>query len=281
MPYLPVGASKLYYETTGEGPAIVFAHGVGGNHASWFNQIPVFARSYCVVTFDHRGFGCSTDVERSGRSAFVSDLCALLDHLEIDRAVLIGQSMGGGTAIAFAAAHPDRVRALAIASSLHAIAEPIDVASLMNAARASTAGLDQLDRVLDAGFRAANPAQAVLYSAIASLNEMDRHTLTGDWPTLVPVERIGAGKPVLFLAATRDPIFPVEAIRRVHASVPGAFLTEIDAGHSAFFEAAAAFNDSILSFLVASGIRGMKRCAHSNAAGYAAAASNETAKDPA
>lgn len=272
MPVLPIGESELYYEDRGEGPAIVFAHGIGGNHASWFQQIPTFARSYRTAVFDHRSFGRSTDVENLGRTAFVADLLALLDHLGIDQAVLVGQSMGGGTCISFAAAHPDRVRALVVASSLHAIAEPDDVAPLMNAARAATAELGQLERVLGAAFCEANPVQATLYSAIASFNRADRHSLAGDWPVRVSPEAVGSGRPVLFVAGTHDVLFPIEAQRRVQARVPGSFLVEVDAGHSIFFERPAEFNDSLLSFLAACGIRGVRRSAHSNAAGYVAPA---------
>lgn len=268
MPLLPIGQSELYYEDQGEGPAIVLAHGIGGNHASWFQQVPVFAQSYRVVTFDHRGFGRSSDVEGAGRSAFVPDLLALLDRLGIEQAVLVGQSMGGGTCIGFADAHPERVRALVLAASLHAIEEDGEVAALMEAARTATDDLDQLDRVLDPAFREDNPVQASLYSAIASFNRADRHSLAGAWPVRLAPEAVGGGKPVLFLAGTRDPLFPIEAIRQVQARVPGSFLVEVDAGHSVFFEHATEFNDSVLSFLAACGIRGRRRSAHSNAAGY-------------
>lgn len=272
MPVIGIGQSELYYEDQGEGPAIVLAHGIGGNHASWYQQVPALARSYRVVTFDHRGFGRSTDVEQAGRGAFVDDLLALLDHLDIDKAVLVGQSMGGGTCVSFAARHPDRVRALVIASSLHAVVEPEDVTPLMDEARAATRDLPQLDRVLDAGFREAQPVQAALYRAIASFNRVDRKTLPGDWPAKVAPEAVGNGAPVLFLAGSADILFPVEAVRRVAARVPNAFLVEVDAGHSVFFETPTEFNDSLLSFLAACGVRGVRRSAHSNAAGYTAPA---------
>jgi pimeloyl-ACP methyl ester carboxylesterase len=271
MPFLTIGQSRLYYEDTGEGPAIVLAHGVGGNHAAWYQQTRVLAQTYRVITFDHRGFGRSTDVEGLGRSAFVSDLEALLDHCAIDQAVLVGQSMGGGTCVAFASAHPERVRALVLASSLHAIAEPDDVAAIMRVAHEATGGLSQLDRVLCPDFQRDHPDRAALYSALASFNAVDRHTLTGEWPSLTAPEAVGAGRPVLMLAGVKDPLFPIDAVRRVQARIPGAFLVEVDAGHSVFFERPTEFNDSVLSFLAACGVRGVRRSAHSNTAGYSPA----------
>lgn len=273
MPSLKIGPSELYYEDVGEGPAVVLAHGVGGNHAAWRQQTPVLAQGYRVIAFDHRGFGHSTDVEGLGRDAFVSDLLTLLDHLGVDQAALIGQSMGGGTCVAFATVHPERVRALVLASSLHAIAEPPEVAGIMDAARAATAGLSQLDRVLDPDFRQAHPERAELYTVIAGFNRTDRHSLKGAWPTLTPPEAVGGGKPVLLLAGVKDPLFPIEAVRRIQAAIPGAFLVEVDAGHSVFFERPTEFNDSVLSFLAACGIRGARRSAHSNTAGYSPASS--------
>ena len=57
MATVRIDGFDLYYEVHGEGFPVVFAHGVGGNHASWYPQIPVFSREFRMITFDHRGFG--------------------------------------------------------------------------------------------------------------------------------------------------------------------------------------------------------------------------------
>jgi pimeloyl-ACP methyl ester carboxylesterase len=57
MPFLPRDGCQLYYETHGAGPALVFAHGLGGGHLSWWQQVPHFRDRYTCVTFDHRGSG--------------------------------------------------------------------------------------------------------------------------------------------------------------------------------------------------------------------------------
>ena len=96
MPKTQVNGIDLYYEVHGDGPAIVFAHGAGGNHLSWWQQVPVFARQYRCVTFDHRGFGQSPDIPNGpGSQAFVEDLNQLLDHLKIER-VIAGGAINGG-----------------------------------------------------------------------------------------------------------------------------------------------------------------------------------------
>src|SRR5262245_20733114 len=96
MPKAQINGITLYYEVHGQGSAVDFTHGAGGNHLSWWQQVPVLARQYRCITFDHRGFGQSLDAPNgSGSQAFVEDLKALLDLLEIERAALVAQSMGG------------------------------------------------------------------------------------------------------------------------------------------------------------------------------------------
>jgi 3-oxoadipate enol-lactonase len=269
MPLLQLDDAAIYYEEHGEGEALVLAHGMGGNHAIWFRQIAVFARSYRVIVFDHRGFGLSSDPQQRGRSAHVEDLAALLDHLGIARAALVGQSMGGGTCVGFAARHPGRVSALVLADTLHGIEESPAVAAIMDRAREQTRDLDQLERVLGASFREQKSDEALLYRAISSFNATTRHNLTGEWGVPCSTRRLGElGIPVLFIAGVEDVLFPIEAVRLVQAEVEGSFLVEVTgAGHSAFLEQPVAFNDSVLSVLQMAGVAA-RRPAHSNSAGY-------------
>jgi 3-oxoadipate enol-lactonase len=63
MAFLVNGGFRFYYEDTGgPGPTVLFLHGAGGNHLSWWQQVPVFAEEYRCVTVDQRGFGQSPDV---------------------------------------------------------------------------------------------------------------------------------------------------------------------------------------------------------------------------
>ena len=62
MAFMEKDGFRLYYEDTGGNePAVLFLHGAGGNHLSWWQQVPVFAEEYRCVTVDHRGFGQSPD----------------------------------------------------------------------------------------------------------------------------------------------------------------------------------------------------------------------------
>jgi pimeloyl-ACP methyl ester carboxylesterase len=111
----PDGAT-IVYEITGSGPALLFAHGLGGNHFSWWQQLPVFARTHTCIAFSHRGFAPSTIPSGApDPHDYAGDAAALLDHLEIDRVVHVGQSMGGWTGVELALNHPDRLAGLVLA----------------------------------------------------------------------------------------------------------------------------------------------------------------------
>ena len=263
---LATAGAEIYWQTHGQGPAVVLAHGIGGNHAIWYRQIDALARSNRVILFDHRGFGLSRDLDGRGRDGFVDDLTALLDHLGETKAALVGQSMGAGTCIGFAHRAPERVAALAICDSLHGLVESDAVKAIMDTARAQTATMGQIERVLGA---AASRELAGLYTQIASFNAADRRSLTGRFDARPAAELSGNGFPILFLCGADDLLFPVAAVRLVQAEVAGSFLVEVnDAGHSAFLEQPVQFNDTILSLLQMAGHVGKGGAAHSNTAGY-------------
>jgi pimeloyl-ACP methyl ester carboxylesterase len=112
---LAVDGGSLYYDVTGRGPAVVLVHGGFGDHRMWNAQWEALGRDFRVVRYDHRGFGRST---RPGKAySAVSDLVALMDHLGIQTASLVGNSMGGTLAIDFTLRHPARVERLVVVAS--------------------------------------------------------------------------------------------------------------------------------------------------------------------
>ena len=89
MPFANINGIELYYETHGKGPALVLAHGGGGSHLSWWQQVPMLSQHYRVITLDHRSFGYSRDLpDGPGPPAFVEDLTGLLDHLDVHKAAV-------------------------------------------------------------------------------------------------------------------------------------------------------------------------------------------------
>jgi pimeloyl-ACP methyl ester carboxylesterase len=109
----------LYYVTAGEGPAIVLIHGMGSSLQTFRRTISLLARDYRVVAFDLAGFGLSdraleADLSPQGQACLTWEL---MRHLGIERASVIGHSLGGAIALHLAARHPEAVERLVLVSS--------------------------------------------------------------------------------------------------------------------------------------------------------------------
>jgi pimeloyl-ACP methyl ester carboxylesterase len=114
MPYLTTDDGiKLYYEEAGEGLPLVCVHEFGGDYRSFEPQMRFFARSYRCITYSARGYPPSDipeSVDRYSQDRAVADIRAVMDALKIDRAHLIGVSMGASAVLHFSLRHPDRTR---------------------------------------------------------------------------------------------------------------------------------------------------------------------------
>jgi pimeloyl-ACP methyl ester carboxylesterase len=109
---------RLYHEETGSGTALIFVHEYAGDHRSWEPQVRHFGRRYRVITFNARGYPPSDvppDVSSYSQDRAADDIAAVLDDLGIDRAHVVGLSMGGFATLHFGFRHPDRARSLTVA----------------------------------------------------------------------------------------------------------------------------------------------------------------------
>lgn len=110
--------TRLYVEETGDGTPLLFVHEFAGDHRSWEPQVREFARRYRCVTYNARGYPPSDvpDQEASySQAQAVTDAIAVLDHLDIERAHVVGLSMGGFCTLHLGLTHPDRARSLVVA----------------------------------------------------------------------------------------------------------------------------------------------------------------------
>jgi pimeloyl-ACP methyl ester carboxylesterase len=118
MPHLTADDGvKLYYEETGSGIPIVFVHEFAGDHRAWEPQIRYFARRYRCIAYDARGYPPSDvpEAERYSQDRARDDIRAVLDGLKLDKAHIVGLSMGGFAALHFGFTYPQRARSLVIA----------------------------------------------------------------------------------------------------------------------------------------------------------------------
>jgi 3-oxoadipate enol-lactonase len=252
MPEVANSGAMLHYQVWGEGPAVVFAHGAGGNQLSWWQQIPFFARSHRVLVFDHRGFGRSHCEEFHPRE-FVADLEAVLDAAGIERAALVCQSMGGWTGLPFALRHPGRVSGLVLACTPGGYHNAdVQASTTALGERLQAAGLSHTP-ALGASFVRRRPDLRFLYDEIGGLNQVD---LSAAARLFDPEVRLGPADvekldtPLLMLTGEEDLLFPPSVMRSVASELPGARLEQIpDTGHSIYFERPQLFNRLIDEFV--------------------------------
>lgn len=252
MPTVPSHHCEIYYETQGEGPAVVLAHGRGGNAASWFQQVPLLvAQGYRVVVFDHRCFGRSVcDPAHFDRAYFADDLAVVLDAAGVDRAAVVCQSMGGWTGLRLAVERPERVSALILANTTGGVSTAAADAAIANA-RQSFAAHGISASALAADFPEREPALAYLYGQIGGLNLLVNDNLHSVSPAATSAEELAALQPpALLITSDNDTIFPPAAIREIASLIPGADFVQLPtAGHSPYFETPEAFNETVLAFL--------------------------------
>ena len=253
MPFLETGGAKIYYETHGEGPAIVFAHGAGGSHISWWQQVPAFRDHYTCVTFDHRGFGQSLDPRPvAERPRFDEDMAAIIDHLGLDRVFLVAQSMGGWTCLSYAVNNPGHVAGVVMGDTSGGLTSP-EIEAARQAGREAVAQRGLANAAVSDSYKERDPAGAFLYQQIFDLNPpRDPETNRAPMARLsVTAEQAGAIKvPFLFIEGEDDVIIPPPVIQAAVGMIPGARLEMVaDAGHSVYFERPGAFNALVASFL--------------------------------
>ena len=253
MPFASINDIELFYDEQNpdnQEKSIIFLHGAGGNHLSWWQQIPHFRESYRCISIDHRGFGRSIDPSGIGNQRFVDDLEALIDHLKIERTNLIAQSMGGRSALGFSLRQPERVVTLVMAVTWGFFSWPElerQITELQTAQVESEAPLTT--RALGKTFRDENPAGWFLYRQIFDLNPPRAiQKANPDTPTLTEVSKLKI--PTLFLVGSEDTITPPEIIKQVHEIVEKSkFEVVPECGHSIYFEAPALFNQIVAEFL--------------------------------
>jgi 3-oxoadipate enol-lactonase len=252
---------RIYYEIAGSGPPIVFAHGLGGNHLSWWQQVAHFAKRHTCIVFAHRGFMPSRSVSGTNApDAYVDDLAALIDELGLGQVTLVAQSMGGWTCLGYALREPAKVRALVMACT----AGPINCSQLaaekfkdwLAHSQRISAELEAKDSSVASGERmeSEQPALARLYRQIMQLTPADfraavRVRLRELW-VQDPALLAGLPMPVLFLNGDEDCVFPPFAGAALAVLAPKGKAVRVPrAGHSVYFERAAEFNRIVDEFL--------------------------------
>jgi CubicO group peptidase (beta-lactamase class C family)/pimeloyl-ACP methyl ester carboxylesterase len=113
---MDIGDAQLYYQEAGRGEPVIFIHGHSFDHSEWDPQFPEFAKKFRTITYDCRGYGRSSMPVEGHEFLHAEDLVKLMDKLGIEKAHLVGLSMGGSISTDFLALHLDRVWSVTAAS---------------------------------------------------------------------------------------------------------------------------------------------------------------------
>jgi pimeloyl-ACP methyl ester carboxylesterase len=247
---IPVG-----YDDRGTGPATVLLHPFPFNRTVWTAVADVLATRRRVITVDAHGFGDSPQSGPFEIADIADDLAGLLDRLDVARATVLGMSMGGYAALAFATRHRDRLSALVLADTRAAADSPetraARAAALETIATAGPAAYlaaflprllsPQAPPALVTYARArAETRAASLRAGIEALR--DRPDRSGE---------LGAiACPTLVVCGVHDQVTPAAEMKQIAAAISGArFAPLADAGHLSHLEAPGAFLQAVTSFL--------------------------------
>jgi 3-oxoadipate enol-lactonase len=259
---------RIYYEVTGSGPAIIFAHGIGSNHLTWWQQVPHFSGRYTCVTFGHRGYLPGSEIPGGPDPRdFAGDLAALIEHLQLPDVRLVAQSMGGWTCVEYILSFPNKVRALVLASTCGTIhrpsvplADPQRLTDWNLKATAARADMQRRGISPPTGERMAReqPALHFLYQSIGSTStSFDREELRKRilaMATRPPDVLRSLAMPTLFITGDEDTTYPPFLSDALAPLMPNAKVEQVrEAGHSVYFQRASIFNQLVDRFLAAVG----------------------------
>ena len=246
------GAKLWYWDTGGDGVPIVMLHAATGSAAGWGYQQPVFAAAgYRVIAYSRRGHYRSEVDPQAGGGGSTADLQSLVDHLGLERFVLLGTALGGFTALDYAIAHPERLRALVLTCTMGGVQDP-------DYARQTAALTPPPWNDMPASFRELGPSYRAMYpEGVAAWEAIERASLSGaqmvrqrllntiTWDAVAAVKT-----PTLFITGDADLYMPPARARAFTGHMTNAeLLIATDAGHSAYWEQPEAFNREVLAFL--------------------------------
>jgi pimeloyl-ACP methyl ester carboxylesterase len=205
--FAPIGDLQMYYEVHGAGEPILFMHGGGGSISSWPSEyVTDLARNFRVILAESRGHGRTADgagPATYGRLTF--DAVRLLDHLGLDRAHIVGHSVGAIVGLHMLVDFPDRVRtATLLAGAYHVDNYQPD-------------GYAAIKRELDALIRGEKLESRLSSRPVPVLKKFREAWLAGPRFSLPILETID--RPTLIVAAGQDPFFAPSVAEAMHAHI--------------------------------------------------------------
>ena len=236
---IPINDIQLYYEVHGGGEPLILVHGGLGNSDYWDKQIDVFAKEYQVIALDSRGHGRSTFTDQPiNYDLMMTDVLALMDHLGIERANLLGWSDGGIIGLNLAINHPDRMNKIIAYGANY---DPSGVRPDIEENEVFNAYVEQA--VED--YLALSPAPEKLEAFFENIGNM--------WatePNFTPEQLGEIRTPILILDGEEEEAIATEHTLEMAGMIPSAELLLMPGtGHFAMWEQPDEFNRIVLDYL--------------------------------
>lgn len=240
-----------YWDTGGNGEAVLFLHPASGSALVWLYQQPVFAQAgYRVIAYSRRNYHNSDSAPADNPGTGSADLQRFVDFLKLDKFHLIGSAAGGSVATDYALSYPDRLLSLTISSNNMAAAQgPVAQA----AAGIKLAEWDKLPRwfrELGPSYRAANPAGVAKWDALNRLSETGRGGRQTFVHAVTPEKLETLRLRTLLMTGAADMFTPPAILRRIARHVANQELVIVpESGHSPYWEQPQLFNQTVLEFI--------------------------------
>jgi pimeloyl-ACP methyl ester carboxylesterase len=255
MPKAEVNGININYKIEGEGEPLVMIMGFGANQRGWVFQVPFFRKYYRVITFDNRGVGKS-DKPRGPYSIKImaEDTIELMNYLGIEKAHIIGVSMGGMIAQELAINYPKRVMRLVLgctyASRQGASADTKEVAEV-----AQLPSPRMFAALVSLSLN--NPLYKLISGLIVRIAYMSTSTKTGLKGQREACNRHNSldrlpliKAPTLVIVGTKDRIIKTSSSEMIASKIPNAKLVTVKGGsHTFYLEMRTKFNEEVLKFL--------------------------------
>lgn len=266
--FLDLEGGRIFYEVFGDGFPLVLIHDGLAHSVVWDAQVEDLASDYRVIRYDRRGYGRSD--QPTGPYSNVADLDTLIDHLGVDRAILIGSSSGGGLAIDYTLAHPEHVDALVLAG---AVVDGLGYSFHFMRRAYANYSLDEkvhLDNWINDPYAIAPGNDDARSRLEAILHSFPQNLSLGKGQLARRPERPALGRlaeitvPALLIVGERDIPDVLAHAGAILAGIRGARLIFLDgAGHLPYLEQPYAFNRAVREFFdrltVPKGADGMAR----------------------
>jgi 3-oxoadipate enol-lactonase len=241
----PIGRYTLRYLDVGAGTPVVLIHGLAGDHTAWLPQIEVLRQTWRVIAFDSRGAGASSQVDEPvSTQDLARDTLQLMDHCGVERAHVVGRSMGGAVAQHMALMAPQRVLSLVLCASFARL-DPLGRRVLANMREAlewrgrwDDHARHSVQNFVSAEFFNRYPERvAAIEQLIGGETRLPacycrQNEACQEHDTVPDLPRIA--QPALVMAGDSDPICSLTATRMLSEGLPNV-RTEVFAGASHFF----------------------------------------------